>query len=310
MNPLVDDIRVTVVIDSIEYVDSSNSAYNFSIDVRLPGEGAGGMQAEPTTILAINNKQVGRVWVENRLQTAAGPRVEVFCVWSHTVNGFTVAGRTAFEPPITTDGGAGRFALYDQGAKGVPLGAQFKIGALNSEGFEFIADEWFTYSGKETAAVNYTLFLDGLAFRFHGVVPTTSGTPIDLAKNLSLSERSFTFGLAADDRFAIEGSIVRTNSSYQTGPNPNDRWNWWTSDHLITPEELYYSSEALAWDDVDLGGLGGERAFQEGLDGSSPTQLRSIFSGTQLGDKFIEDYYFQELVFGQNVKISFYYIVG
>ena len=94
----------------------------------------------------------------------------------------------------------------------------------------------------------------------------------------SLAERSAAFGLASDERFSIEGyfTLIAANGSTT----------------------------------VNLGGLEGKKAYQEGEEGTNATVSRSVFSYIQVADKFIEDYYFEFQVEGVMVKINFYYIIG
>ena len=164
---------------------------------------------------------------------------------------------------------------FDPGVFGVPMGARFFVHMQAVAGGSNTATEVFVYTGNATVArysCGGTTFINR-SFNYGGLE-----SPVALPQdNVPLASRSFSFGLANDERFSIEGyfTVITTSGS----------------------------------NTVNLGGLEGKKAFQEGSNGT-PTSVRSVFSYIQVADKFIEDYYFDFILNGVTIKIKFYFIVG
>jgi hypothetical protein len=131
----------------------------------------------------------------------------------------------------------------------------------------------WTYQANSTGVATYRSsdHVAGADFDFIRVE-----RPIQSPENVPLLSRSTRFGLAAGERFAVEGFITA----------------------LTTTESKT----------VNLGGLEGIRALQEG-DTDTPTSVRPIFSLDQVADKFLEEFYFETELFGATVRIRFYYLV-
>ncbi len=170
---------------------------------------------------------------------------------------------------------AGQTRTFDPAGK-VPLNARFLVKMRAVAGGSNEATEEFIYTGNEAVAryqSGGTTYINR-SFVFYGIA-----APVDLPQDdVPLASRSTSFGLASDERFSIEGyfTVITANGSTT----------------------------------VNLGGLEGRKANQEGEEGTNATVSRSVFSYIQVADKFIEDYYFEFEVEGVMVKINFYYIIG
>jgi hypothetical protein len=177
------------------------------------------------------------------------------------------------------------------------VGATFRVGheIVAFPQVYLVSPSWYTYTGDAATTLSYQIELNGVSYRvwngnnddlfyvgppesdgWSAVLPSPGFSQTDLT--IPLTSRSFTFGLANDERFSIEGTFI-------TGAGATAKT-------------------------LKLGGLEGQRASQTGSNGEATT-LRPVFSWIQVADKFIEDYYFDIIVNGNSVgKINFYYIIG
>jgi hypothetical protein len=161
---------------------------------------------------------------------------------------------------------------YNPGAAGVPAGATFWPVWRAVAGNTVEVSQRFVYSSGETVAYYTSSGTTlGVGFDFQGLQAPT-GDP----QAFPLSQRSVSFGLAENERFSIEGFATRIQTS---------------------------GAKTVA-----LGGLEGLKAKQDSTTGSA-TEVRSVFSWSQVADKFIEEFYFETTINGATVKLKFYYII-
>lgn len=264
-NPLAVDIRVAVVAESVEI--STPGQYNYQFNVKRPDStGVAGLSTTPQNVFkseTATSNEVGRV----RVYSGFGYVAKISYVW------FDSFGNTNGTGEGTV--GINSTETFDPGVFGVPMGARFFVHMQAVAGGSNTATEVFVYTGNATVArysCGGTTFINR-SFNYGGLE-----SPVALPQdNVPLASRSFSFGLANDERFSIEGyfTVITTSGS----------------------------------NTVNLGGLEGKKAFQEGSNGT-PTSVRSVFSYIQVADKFIEDYYFDFILNGVTIKIKFYFIVG
>jgi hypothetical protein len=262
-NPLAVDTRVTVVAQVLG--DVPPGEFDYTLSVRPPdSRGVAGLS--PTAVTVRSNSftaGVGLVQVYN-----SGAYVAKISYRYYDDQG------TLHTTDEEGDLNAGSTANFDPGARGVPLGKRFFVtmraagGGSNDDTHELIYTGSAAYAKFESGGTT----LVGRFFDFYGLEGLDS-TETDVP----LSQRSYSFGLANDERFSIEGSYTVTTSAGST---------------------TYL-----------LGGLEGLLASQDSSSGTA-TKLRPVFSWAQVADKFIENYYFEFLVNGTTTKLYFYYIIG
>ena len=272
-NPLAVDLRVTIIAESIE--TSSGGQFNFALNVRTPdAAGVGGLSPTPTVVYqndSGNSRRVGQVKLDHNGIYCAN----VSYVW---YDGAGVAHCTGKEADVCGD--FGYEPVYNPGLRGVPPGAPFEVilsviaGCCGNESRVTSPTEQFIYDPTSTALAKFRSsgHLTGVGpLEFLGIE-----TPVPIIEDLPFSERYLDFGLAAGERFSIEGFVTS-----------------------ITPTTT---------ETVKFGGLEGAKAFQESSS-ESPTRIRPVFSLAEVEDKFLEEFYFEGVVNGITVTIRFFYLI-
>lgn len=308
-NPLAVDTRVTVVAESFTASTLAQGKYDLEITVRPPGSGVAGLNPTAVTVFE-TSRQVGKIGIHN-FQGNGTPSVVEFFYKYYNSNGVLVSsapevvsvnGQLTTTIPYDGRNSWGQYqvwltAPFDPGVRGVPVNARFFVAYRDSNGVIHTASEELVYTGSANPA-QAAYQLGGGGFSLDGIIkPTVPGTTplyptgapgwefaVSLPQSFdSLAPRSYSFGMANDERFSIEGTLT-----YYEG-------------NSIDP----YTVRT-----VKLGGLEGARASQIDSNNESTT-LRPVFSWMQVADKFIEDYYFDVIVNGTSIgRINFYYIVG
>ena len=267
-NPLAVDLRVTIIAESVE--TASAGQFNFALNVRTPdATGVAGLSPTPTVVFQSdsgNSRVVGRVRHDQNGVYCAG----VYYRW------FDTGSQTWKETGAEGDLCVNRSETYDPGLKGVPSGATFEVKlsiCCVGSTREIIPAQQFVYNPSSTAVakVQSSDIVTSADFDFRGIE-----TPVPNLEDLPLSARSITFGLAAGERFSIEGFVTGITTT--------------------------------ATETVKLGGLEGDKAFQESSS-ETPTRIRPVFSLVEVEDKFLEEFYFEGAVNGITVTIRFFYLI-